>query len=136
MAATITVLIVDDDDDDKEMFIEAASEINFSVDCIQVSNGQEALQLLKKEEFTPDYIFLDLNMPRMNGKQCLEYLKKNEKLKSIPVIIYTTSKRHEDKEETKKLGALHFITKPSSMNALKRELEFVFSKQMEKNSAV
>lgn len=135
MATTITVLIVDDDNDDREMFKEAASEINFDINCIEAVNGDDALQLLKKEEAFPDYIFLDLNMPRMNGRQFLEQFKKNEKFSSIPVIIYTTAKLMEDREETKELGAVHFISKPSSINALKKELEFVFSKEIGKNRA-
>lgn len=133
MATTITVLIVDDDNDDREMFKEAASEINFDINCIEAVNGHDALQLLKKEEAFPDYIFLDLNMPRMNGRQFLEQFKKNEKFSSIPVIIYTTAKLMEDREEAKELGAVHFISKPSSISALKKELEFVFSKEIGKN---
>ncbi len=68
-----TILIVDDD---KEMFIEAVAEIDNSVDCITASNGYEALQILEETTTFPDLIFLDLNMPRMGGKQCLEALKK------------------------------------------------------------
>ena len=135
MQSTFTLLIVDDDEDDKEMFIEVATEIDSSINCIKAANGLEALQLLKKEEFFPDFIFLDLNMPRMNGKQCLVHLKQNEKLRSIPVIIYTTSKMAEDIEEAKRLGAVHFITKPSSMITLRKELEFIFSKIGGKNAA-
>ncbi|MCW3110267.1 MAG: response regulator receiver protein [Segetibacter sp.] len=136
MSQNLTLLIVDDDEDDKEMFIEVATDIDASITCIKAANGFDALQLLKKEEIIPDFIFLDLNMPRMNGKQCLEHLKKNERLTLIPVIIYTTSKSSEDKEEVKKLGAVHFITKPSSMIALKKELEFVFSKKWEKSGTM
>jgi len=132
MPKPLTLLIADDDDDDKEMFQEVVAEIDQCIRCIKAVNGFEAVQLLEKGEFVPDFIFLDLNMPRMNGKQCLQYLKKNEKLRSIPAIVYTTSKSPQDKEETKKLGAVHFITKPSSMTDLKKELEFVFAKKYEK----
>ncbi|MCW3080987.1 response regulator [Segetibacter sp.] len=129
MHKTLSLLIVDDDEDDKEMFIEAVSELHHSINCIKACNGLEALEVLKKEEGLPDFIFLDLNMPRMNGKQCLEKLKKSQKFQSVPVIIYTTSKLAEDIEETKKLGAAHFISKPSSMITLKKELELVFSRE-------
>jgi CheY-like chemotaxis protein len=126
----ITLLIIDDDEDDREMFIEVVTEINKGVTCLKAANGYEALQLLSKQEILPDFIFLDLNMPRMNGKQCLLHLKNNDRLKAIPVIIYTTSKNAEDKEEAKRLGAIDFITKPSSMVALKQELENIFSKAL------
>jgi len=128
MKEAFTLLIIDDDEDDKEMFIEAVSEINSCIRCLKASNGYEALQMLQNASIVPDFIFLDLNMPRMNGKQCLRQLKMCEKMRSIPVIIYSTSKLTEDKEDTDKLGAVHFITKPSSIQALKTELAFVFRK--------
>lgn len=121
------LLVADDDQDDREMFIEVVTEICPSLKCIKASNGKEALILVENEQISPDLIFLDLNMPRMNGRQCLKHLKENEKTKAIPVIIYTTSKLEKDKQETQKLGAVHFITKPTSMTVLKKELEYVFS---------
>lgn len=136
MSHNLTLLIADDDEDDKEMFIEVVADINASINCVKAANGSDALQILKKEEPVPDFIFLDLNMPRVNGRQCLELLKKDEKLSSIPVIIYTTSRSSEDKEDVKKLGAVHFITKPSSMIALRKELEAVLSKKWEKSGLV
>jgi CheY-like chemotaxis protein len=136
MTSPLTLLIVDDDADDREMFIEVATEINPSCICVQANNGYEAFQLLNKENFVPEYIFLDLNMPRMNGKQFLENLKKNDRLRSIPVIIYSTSKMDGDKEEMKRLGAAYFITKPSSMETLKKELEIAFLTTRKKNGAM
>lgn len=131
MPPPLTFLIIDDDDDDREMFIEAVAEIDISINCKTSTSANDALQMLAKDQIIPDFIFLDLNMPRMSGKQCLSQLKKNEKLSAIPVVIYTTSKLAEDKEDTKKLGATHFITKPSSLLLLKKELEYVLSKHKE-----
>jgi len=127
MPTTLTLLIVDDDEDDKEMLKEVITEICEEVTCITVSNGQEAIQLLKKEDIRPDYIFLDLNMPRLNGFQCLKQLKNNAALSAIPVVIYTTSNTKEDKEQTINSGAAYFITKPTSSEDLKKELQHVFS---------
>ncbi|GEO11308.1 response regulator [Segetibacter aerophilus] len=129
MRKTSTILIVDDDEDDKEMFLEIVAELQADIKCLKAGNGFEALEVLKKEALLPDFVFLDLNMPRMNGRQCLEQLKKDANFKKIPVIIYTTSRLEEDKEQTKKLGAVHFISKPSSLIALRIELEKVFSKE-------
>ncbi|MGI8635786.1 MAG: response regulator [Segetibacter sp.] len=126
-----TILIVDDDDDDKEMFIEVVAEIDNSVDCITASNGYEALQILEETSTSPDLIFLDLNMPRMGGKQCLEAIKKNEKLAGIPVVIYTTSKIAEDKQDATRLGATSFITKPSSTSSLRKDLYLLFCRSKE-----
>jgi CheY-like chemotaxis protein len=126
MLKPITLLIIDDDDDDKQFLIEVAREICCSINFVLASSFSEAMDILKDSNNSlPDFIFLDLNMPRINGKQGLEYLKNNPKLSSIPVIIYTTSKLPEDMEDTKNLGAAHFITKPHSSIQLKKEIEFV-----------
>lgn len=131
MSKPLSILIIDDDADDKEMFCEVISDIGSSINCSTAANGYEALRWLQKVEVLPNFIFLDLNMPRMNGKQFLVQLKKIEKLSSIPVIIYTTSKLEQDREETIELGAVHFVTKPSSVSDLRKELEFVFEKKYE-----
>ena len=80
----------------------------------------------------PEYIFLDLNMPRMNGKQCLEQIKSESNFNSIPVIIYTTSKAKEDIEETRYLGAHYFLTKPYKYADLKKAIESIFKEEIKK----
>jgi CheY-like chemotaxis protein len=86
----------------------------------------EALSLLKDPSITPDYIFLDLNMPRMDGKECLKEIRKRNHLKEIPVIIFTTSAAEKDKDEAKRLGATSFITKPPLIDTLAQKLLEVF----------
>lgn len=135
MGRFLVVLIIDDDEDDRCMFCEAVSEMSKSFNCITASTGHEALEFLDKATELPDFIFLDLNMPRMNGKQCLEKLKSNSRLSSIPVTIYSTSKFDKDKEETKAAGAEHFLTKPNSLEQLKRELNMIFGEKIEIDAA-
>ena len=65
-----------------------------------------------------DLLFLDLNMPKVDGKKCLSELKKSARLKDIPVVIYSTSSLKKDIEETKAMGAVHFMTKPSAFREL------------------
>lgn len=121
-----TIMIVDDDDDDIELFCEAVKEVDHNIGCICATNGEEALNKLNKEGAPlPDFIFLDLNMPRLNGKQCLRKLKNSLKLRDIPVIIYSTSKLKEDVEETKQLGAASFLTKPDKINDLRHAIASV-----------
>jgi CheY-like chemotaxis protein len=128
------ILIVDDDPDDIELFVEALGEVDDTIECTSSENGDEALKLLKsKNSRKPDFIFLDLNMPRLNGKQFLIELKRNSALSDIPVIILTTSKLKEDKEETKRLGAVHFITKPPIFADLIRSITRVLSHEWERN---
>lgn len=106
-------LIVDDDKEDQELFIDAVKEVDPTIECISALNGQEALDLLLKDFPTlPDYIFMDLNMPGLNGAQCLSEIKKIRDLADIPVLIYTTSNWIKNEEETRRLGANHFFTKP------------------------
>ena len=126
MPTPLNILLVDDDFDDREMFIEVVLEIDSSVKFLTATNGNDALQQLIKTDNLPDIIFLDLNMPRMNGFQCLQHLKNNERYAAIPVIMYTTSGNTEDKEKAKRLGALKFLTKPSCIKLLKEELEKLF----------
>lgn len=115
--------LVDDDSDDTSIFQEVLQEVNPSIDFISAADGQEALNTLKvKKEALPDVIFLDLNMPRMGGKECLTALKKDEQLRHIPVIMYTTSSQSKDIEETMLKGAMCFITKPSNIKELKNIL--------------
>jgi CheY-like chemotaxis protein len=115
MEKNITIFIIDDDEDDKKLFIESAKEVNENISCVTASDGQEALRILKDEHNPlPDYIFLDLRMPRTSGKQCLEEIRKDKRLQHIPVFIYTTSMDVNDSIELKKKGAVHFITKPAN----------------------
>ena len=84
MRKTQTIMIVDDDDDDRQLFCEAVSEIDIGIKCVDAENGELALKYLQDERYTlPDFIFLDLNMPRLNGKQCLAEIKKLDHLKRL-----------------------------------------------------
>ena len=130
-----TFFIVDDDIDDQDLFIEAVNEVDDSIECMSASNCEEALDLLKNKKIgMPDMIFLDLNMPRLNGKQCLAELKKEAHLADIPVIIYSTSSEKRDIEETSRLGAAHFLTKPNKFEELCKAISYVVSRDWSKAS--
>jgi len=120
MEKSITILIVDDDEDDQKLFIESVKEVDENIKCVTASDGQEALRLLKDERkgLLPDYIFLDLRMPRISGKQCLEEIRKEKRLRQIPVFIYTTSTDVGDSIDLKKDGAVHFISKPANSDEI------------------
>ncbi|MEO8151065.1 MAG: response regulator [Bacteroidia bacterium] len=119
-------MIVDDDSDDREFFCEAVKEIDSSAECLIAVDGEDALKQLRSGiKQLPDFIFLDLNMPRMDGKTCLAELKKDEQLKNIPVIIFSTSSHQHDIDETHELGAAYFLPKPSDPRKLKNEIVFV-----------
>lgn len=119
--------LVDDDDDDKEIFCLALEQTDSSIECITASDGREALRMLSDKTFRPDFIFLDLNMPQMDGKECLKELRKQTDLNHIPIIIFTTSAAQRDVEETKRMGATAFITKPPLVSALAKKLSEIFN---------
>ncbi len=123
MTEPLICLLIDDDHDDSEMFQLAIERTKISVDCIVANSAIQALKLLKDdEEMIPDFIFLDLNMPLMNGRECIVELKKMTKLKDSTIIVYSTSSNKQDIKEMLDLGAAHFITKPSDISLLEQAL--------------
>lgn len=119
MNTPIVCFLVDDDTDDQEIFESALKEIDSSIKCIVANDGTEALTKLNHDEtFIPDFIFLDLNMPGINGKQCLAEIKKHERFDSTPVVIYSTTVNERDMDEIDRLGAIAFFTKPSRFSEL------------------
>ena len=117
MKKEFTCFLIDDDADDQEIFLTVLEEIVPSIRCFTASNGQEAIDKLTSAEFKPDLIFLDLNMPLMNGQQFLKACQRMERCRNIPVIILTTSSDRRSIEETKQLGARDYITKPDKFSA-------------------
>lgn len=118
------LLLVDDDIDDQQIFAEALETVDPSIKLMVASNGLEALHKLNTPgSLHPDMIFLDLNMPMMNGKEFLQELKKTNGFSEIPVIIYTTSSRPEDREQSITLGATDFIVKPNNYRSLCEQLK-------------
>ena len=124
-----TFLLVDDDEEDIEMMVEALKELDTETNIVVSTNSYDALENLQQKKVVPDFIFLDLNMPRLNGKQCLKKIKENGALKDIPVIIYSTSKLDEDKDTCLGLGASCFLVKPNSFRALINTLGLIVEKQ-------
>ena len=109
----MTILLIDDDADDRKLFFEMAKEVDDSIICIPASSGEEALLYLSDEAHPlPDFIFLDLRMPGLSGEECLLEIKKDVRLSSIPVIVYTTSRDVRESVRLKQLGAAHFMSKP------------------------
>jgi DNA-binding response OmpR family regulator len=126
MHGKITCFLIDDDDDDQEIFTLALNNIDEAINCFTANDGIEALDKLNRDNnFTPDFIFLDLNMVRMNGLECLVEMKKINRLQNIPIIIYSTSSEQKDILATKQLGAADYIVKPPSMSQLEKRLEQV-----------
>lgn len=131
-----SVFLADDDDDDCILFEEALNEISLSMQLTTVQDGEKLMQLLTSEEVElPHVLFLDLNMPRKNGFQCLEEIKQNKKLSELAVIIFSTSFQQEVADRLYKSGARHYIRKPSDFAQLKSVIHQVLI-IMEENPTV
>jgi CheY-like chemotaxis protein len=116
------LFLIDDDQDDREIFKEAVASFDPKIEIIFASDGIEALEILSSTKIQPDLIFLDYNMPRMNGLECLKRLKSDFSLRNIPVVMYTTSGDREQEKVILKLGADHYMQKTVSFEGLCKEL--------------
>jgi len=125
-------MIIDDDADDREIFGEAVRQVDPELRLVSCESGDAAFTLLLKGAVKPDFVFLDMNMPGMNGRQCLIKFRAHAELHDVPVIIYTTSNRMEDAEEVKRIGAVAFLTKPTSMEELKQAIAFTLQRKWDK----
>jgi len=122
----ITILIADDDEDDRLLAEDALRESSLANNLKFVEDGEQLMDYLKQRgEFSdpikaprPGLILLDLNMPRKDGREALREIKSDPNLRSIPVIVLTTSKAQEDVLKTYDLGVNSFITKPVTFDSL------------------
>ena len=126
MADIKKFLLTDDDRDDRELFSEALHSVDPSIICQGAEHGRNALRLLTSNVIEkPDLIFIDINMPVMNGWELLNTIKKDDYCHDIPVIIYTTSSEERDRQIAKDLGALCFVTKPDDFKRVKNILQVI-----------
>jgi CheY-like chemotaxis protein len=121
-------LVIDDDSDDQEIFEMCLGKIGVSVSYTPVSNGVDAIAMLQSNpEYTPDYIFIDMNMPKMNGMECLKRIRDIERLNSSRIFMYSTTAETKAVAESKLLGAEDFIIKPAKTQELKEVLTRIFN---------
>ena len=122
----ITILLADDDPDDRMLARDALEESRLANDLHEVVDGEELLEYLRRQGKyadpasapRPGLILLDLNMPRKDGREALREIKADPELRSIPVVVLTTSQAEEDIYRTYDLGVSSFITKPVSFEGL------------------
>jgi CheY-like chemotaxis protein len=125
-AMPITILMADDDADDRQLTKEALEEGRLINDIRFVENGEEMMEYLRRtgryappaEAPRPGLILLDLNMPRKDGRTVLKEIKSDPQLRTIPVVVLTTSKADEDVYRSYDLGVNSYIVKPVTFEAL------------------
>lgn len=121
---SLHIILADDDRDDCFLFSEAIEELSLDVNLTIVHDGEQLLEQLEKlKDNPPQALFLDLNMPRKNGFECLADIKNSEKLKDLPVIIYSTSYDKEIADRLYSKGAHFYIRKPSGFASLKNVIQ-------------
>ena len=106
------ILVVEDSSADVRLLREAVREHGISVDLAAVADGERALGRLRDGGDTPDLVLLDLNLPKMDGREVLQALKADDALRSIPVVVLTTSEAEEDVVRSYSLHANAYVTKP------------------------
>lgn len=119
------LLLADDDEDDCDFFKEALDELTLPVSLVTVNDGVQLMDFLAdhSRDNLPDLLFLDLNMPRKNGSECLKEIKESENLKNLPVIIFSTSLDNSIVDVMYAKGATYYIRKPGEFSQLKKVIE-------------
>jgi CheY-like chemotaxis protein len=120
-------LLVEDDEDDQDFFKYALKKLEIPVELVIADDGAYALQKLDDETFMPDIIFMDLNMPRLNGLECIREIKKNPRLQNIPVYIYSTAHEYQNNIDVPSLGIKQYLEKPGDVMGLIPILKRVFN---------
>ena len=116
------IALVDDDIDDVLLFRQAIKDINRQIDCVEFENGGDLLNYLFVAPTYPTMIFLDFNMPGMNGYECLREIRAKQEYNTIPVIIYTTYLSPDQEQKCTRLGA-SVILKPNTYSGLMDAIE-------------
>jgi CheY-like chemotaxis protein len=121
------IMLIDDDVDDQLFFRLAIGKIDPKTECSMASHGADGIKKLLEMEMPPDLIFMDLNMPIMNGFECLKEIIENPQLTEVPVIIFSTSNDEHDIIKSRELGAAGYLHKPNDNEDLISTLLEIFS---------
>lgn len=120
------VVLADDDDEDCMIFADAIAAIEANVELNTVKNGEILMQLLKK--YVPDLLFLDIQMPGQDGRQCIKAIRANREYDGLPVIVYTGMRNPDSVNFFFREGANFFLEKPETMGKLKSALHQILSR--------
>lgn len=131
----MNILYIDDDAEDREIFRDAVLSIDQKIVLNTANDGLDGIKVLEELTVVPDFIFLDINMPRMNGKQFLIEIRQTIRLRTIPVIIYSTTTQPGEIELCKKLGAKDFLVKPDKFERLRSYLTEILCEETYKSNS-
>lgn len=123
-----SIFLADDDTDDIEIFQYALKDVHPQCTLTVALNGVDLLEKLNLTTALPDLVFVDINMPLLNGFETLQKIKADERLKDIPVIFYSTSFEQPDRKKAYELGADHYLMKPNDVKVLKHIIKDLLEK--------
>ncbi|HEV7620661.1 MAG TPA: response regulator [Flavisolibacter sp.] len=125
----IECFLIDDDQDDQEIFLMALQKIDAQISCLVAKDGLEGLKKLSENvSYIPGYIFIDINMHKMNGMECLQRIKELDHLKNSRIIMFSTSSEVKIIQQCKRLGANDFLTKPPGLAPLVTSLNNILKR--------
>jgi CheY-like chemotaxis protein len=126
----ISIILTEDNEDDRDFFVSALEDLNLPIELISTNDGVELMTTLREtvtEPPPPHVIFLDLNLPRKNGYECIREIRETTKLKDIPIVVISTTDSTNEVEKTYNQGANCYIKKPISHIDLKLMIEKALS---------
>lgn len=118
-----TIFYTDDDAEDLEFFTEVTSALGDHLNIVTQKNGKKLLQDLKNPPPSPQIIFLDLNMPGLNGFDVLQELRSTDDFKDLPIVIFSTSSDEKTIAKSRELGASYYVPKPTDFSLFKRTIQ-------------
>ena len=120
------VIYIDDDSDDREFFCDAVKIVDTNISCTTFDNSEEGITFLNREDILADFIFVDINMPRLNGYEAVREIRSIARLNKVPIIMLTTSISSFDRAEFDK-QAIKILKKPNRMEDLVQSIKNILS---------
>lgn len=121
------ILLADDDEDDRMFFSDVLKDISTAIQLTTAHDGGQLMQLLRKLNSLPDLIFLDLNMPVKNGYECLQEIRQNPALRTLPIVVLSTTSQEESVQKVYEGGADLYVCKPTEENILNKIIQRILS---------
>ena len=123
----MNIFLIEDDLDDIELLEEALKKFNVSYSLNYVNDGSAAIDYIHSPENIPDIIVLDMNLPKVHGRDVILKIKSSDKFKNIPLLILTTSSAKEDMDYSYKNGADKYLIKPGTMDEIKKTIDIIIN---------
>jgi CheY-like chemotaxis protein len=123
MNTDLTIFYTDDDQEDLEFFKEIIDTLDVNVNVVTQRNGQQLINALNNPPPTPHVVFLDINMPGMNGFEILKHVRNSLNNKHLPIVMFSTSGDETAIEKSRELGASYYVQKSSAFEQLKKSIE-------------